>query len=179
LISEILTRPFRASSNSAKDGTSSAGGKKLLSQIIWRKSDSITKRGVEWLFGRFEIDSEFRAKHPAEFTVASRNRDRVFSYVEDPIMFLRESDRAPLFVFFSSCSFEEFVETYGLDGKKKSSKQLFQRLCGYAEAIKALLKEELRRWPMRAFIKPPLPRQFQFSNKRGMAAAVTIFCSEA
>jgi len=131
------------------------------------------------VFGRFEIDSEFRAKHPAEFTVARRNRDRVFSYAEDPIMFLRESDRAPLFVFFSSCSFEEFVETYGLDGKKKSSKQLFQRLCGYAEAIKALLKEELRRWPMRAFIKPPLPRQFQFSNKRGMVAAVTIFCSEA
>jgi len=131
------------------------------------------------VFGRFEIDSEFRAKHPVEFAVARRNRSRVFSCIEDPIIFLRESDGEPLFAFFSSCSFEEFVESYGLDDKKKSSKQLLRRVRGYAEAIKALLKEEIRRWPMRAFVNPPLPREFQFSNRLGMAASVWVFAIES
>ena len=41
--------------NSAKDGTASPGGKKLLSQIIWRKSDSITKRGIECCLGALKL----------------------------------------------------------------------------------------------------------------------------
>ncbi len=128
-------------------------------------------------FGHFGIDSEFRVKHPAEFAVARRNRDGAFSCIEDPIIFLRESAGEPLFVFFQSDSFEEFIETHGLDCKKKSTKQLFRRLCGFAESIKALLKEELRLWPMRAFVDPPLPRTFHFSNRLGMTASVTVFVS--
>ncbi len=130
-------------------------------------------------FGRFEIDSEFRVKHPAEFAVARRNREGVVSCIKDPIIFLRECDGEPVFVFFSSFSLEDFAETYGLDEKMKSTKQLFRRLCGYATAIKALLTAEIRHWPMKAFVKPPLPRQFQFSNKRGMAASVWVFPMES
>ncbi len=126
------------------------------------------------VFGGFEIDAEFRTKHPADFAVARGNRDRVFSCVEDPLIFLRERTGEPVFAFFSSCPFEEFVEIYGLDGKKTSSKQLFQRLHAYAEAIKTLIKDELRQWPMRAFVKDPFPLKFNFSNRQEMAATVTI-----
>ena len=130
-------------------------------------------------FGSFEIDSEFRTKHPEKFAVARRNRDRVFSCLEDPLIFLQERKGEPLFLFFSSDSFEEFIEAYGLDSKKKSSKQLFQRLRRYAEAIKNLLKEEIRCWPMRAFVDPPLPREFHFSSRFGMAASVWVFAMES
>jgi hypothetical protein len=131
------------------------------------------------VFGRFEIDSEFRAKHPAEFTAASRNRDRVFSYIKDPIVFLREREGEPVFVFCLSLAFEDFVEIYGLEGREKSFRQIFQRLRGYAEAIKVLLNEELRQWPMRAFVNPPLPREFHFSNRLGMVASVWVLAIES
>jgi hypothetical protein len=130
-------------------------------------------------FGRFEIDSEFRAKHPTEFAVARRNRDGVFSCIKDPIIFLRECEGGPMFAFFSSVSLEEFAQTYSLDEQMKSTKQLFRRLCRYAKEIKALLTEEIRHWPMRVFVQPPLPRQFQFSNKLGMAASVWVFPMES
>lgn len=130
-------------------------------------------------FSRFEIDFEFRAKYPAEYAVARRNRDGVVSCIKDPLIFLREYEGEPVFVFFSSASLEEFAETYGLDEKMKSTKQLFRRLCQYVKEIKALLTEEIRHWPMRVFIKPPLPRQFCFSNKRGMAASVWVFPLES
>lgn len=135
--------------------------------------DNYLKREIR--FGRFEIDSDFKDKKPAEFVVARRNRDSVFSCIEDPIIFLRECDGGPIFVFFGSFSLGEFAETYGLDEKLKSTKQLFRRLCEYAEQIKTLLTEEIRHWPMRVFVKPPLPREFCFSNKHEMAASVWVF----
>ena len=110
--------------------------------------------------------------------MARRNRDRVFSYIKDPIVFLREDEGKPVFVFFPSISFEEFIEIYGLEGREKSFKQLFQRLRGYAESIKVLLNDELRRWPMRAFVSPPLPREFHFSNRLGMTASVWVLAME-
>ena len=125
-------------------------------------------------FGCFEIDSEFRTKHPDEFSIARRNRDRVFADVKYPIIFLRERAGKPLFVYFSSFTFREFCEDYKLNAKDKSSKQLFKRLQGYAEKIKDSLKEEIRQWPMRAFVNARLSREFQFSNRLGMAAAVWI-----
>ena len=125
-------------------------------------------------YGRFEIDTEFRVKHPSEFLVARRNREQVFSFPNEPPIFVRERVDEQVFIIFPSYSFQDFAEIYGLD-LKKNSKQLFRRLQGCAESIQGLLIEELRQWPMRIFVNPPLPRQFHFSNKQGMAATVTIF----
>jgi hypothetical protein len=125
-------------------------------------------------YGRLELDSEFRVKHPSEFLVARRNREQIFSFVDDPPIFLRESLNEQAFILFPSDSLQDFTETYELDAEEKFSKQLFRRLKSYADAIQKLLKDEFRQWPMRIFVNPPLPRQFNFSNKQGMVATVTI-----
>jgi hypothetical protein len=125
-------------------------------------------------YGRLEIDSEFRVKHPSEFLVARRNREQIFSFVDNPPIFLREPRDEQVFILFPSDSLQDFTGTYGLDTEKKFSKQLFRRLKNCADAIQKLLIDEFRQWPMRIFVNPPFPRQFHFSNKQGMVATVTI-----
>ena len=85
-----------------------------------------------------------------------------------------EIQSGEIFAFFPSYSFSEFAEAYKLSLKEKAAKQLFKRLNAYAGAIKTLIKDELRQWPMRAFVKNPFPLEFNFSNKSGMAATVKL-----
>ena len=74
--------------------------------------DKQNRRGI--VSGAFASDSDFRVKHPGEFATARAVRDRLFSWIDDPIIFLRESPGEPVFVFSPSDTLEDFCDLYGL-----------------------------------------------------------------
>jgi hypothetical protein len=135
--------------------------------------DKQNRRGI--VSGAFASDSDFRVKHPGEFATARAVRDRLFSAIDDPIIFLRESPGEPVFVFSPSDTVEDFCDLYGLNAKAKPAKLLFKRLRGYSMAIQELLRQMLRQWPMRVFVRPPKPREYKFTNDLGLAATVWMF----
>lgn len=140
------------------------------------RCDTQRKRGV--MSTGCENDADFRANHPREFAAARTARDKFFAWIDDPIIFLRESPGEPVFVFSPSDTLEDFCDLYGLNAKAKPTKQLYRRLEGYAAAIQKLLREMFREWPIEAFTRHRSPREYKFTNSLGLVASVWMFLSE-